>query len=94
MFDFIVQPDDGEQFSVTAGPRDILAWENAHKGVSLRALMSEYKMTQLYQLAYQAATRQKLYKGTFAEFQETCDVTAPIKDDDADDSEDPTQPGR
>lgn len=90
MFDFVVTPDGGEPYQIKAGPRDVLAWEKAHKGASLRALMEEARMGQLYQLAYYASKRQGKYTGTLTEFEDTCDVDSPEPDDEGD--ADPTQP--
>ncbi|GEL17690.1 hypothetical protein [Pseudonocardia asaccharolytica] len=89
MFNFRVVPDSGEPFSVVAGSRDVLAWEKAGPGRSVGAVLAAPTLTAFYQLAYAAASRQRLFTGTQAEFEATCELT---RFDEAADAADPTQP--
>lgn len=89
MFNFRVAPDQGEPFNVTAGSRDVLAWEKAGPGRSVSAVLENPTLTAFYGLAYAAAHRQRLFTGTQAEFEATCDLTRSVVDEEA---SDPTPP--
>ena len=80
-----VVPDEGEPFDVTATARDIVIWEKTHKGRKLSDI-EDASMTLLYELAYSAASRQKLFTGSEAEFMASVDL-----DMRQDDAADPTK---
>lgn len=63
MFKFTIKPDDGEQYEVVAGSRDILAFEKAGRGRTLTQLSENPKMDDLYALSFLAAKRQGLFEG-------------------------------
>jgi len=84
-----VMPDAGAAYVVTATTRDIAKWERTNRGASFAKLQSDMHATDLYVIAYLAASRQGLFTGTQAEFAETCDLDVL---DDEDDGPDPTQP--
>lgn len=87
MFTFKIEPDEGDPYEVVATTRDIAKWEKVTKGASLRQLEQEYRATDLYAVAYQAAVRHGLYEGSLKSFEESADLT--LKDDDS--AEDPTR---
>jgi len=88
MFTFKINPDDGDPYEVVATTRDISKWERVTKGATLRQLEQDYRATDLYAVAYQAAVRQGLFTGSLKEFEDGADLTL------ADDQEepDPTRP--
>lgn len=87
MFKFKIRPDEGEPFTVIAASRDIARWERTTKGTSYASLIEQKRIGDFYKIAFYAATRQRLWAGTLAEFEETCDFEV----EDSDDSADPTQ---
>lgn len=90
MFTFTVTPDGAEPYTLTAGTRDVLAWEKVSRGKTINALMQDLAMTDLYRIAHLAATRQQLFTGPLAEFESTCELEL---DGDADgEAVDPTRP--
>lgn len=91
MIDFVVRPDGGDAYRVTATARDILQWERTTKGASFAALMRDMRFTDLYKVAYYASRRLGHFTGSLAEFEASVDL---VHDDDADDEPDPTQPAR
>jgi hypothetical protein len=91
MLDFVIKPDGGEPFELTAGPRDILAWERATKG-TFAVLLSNRSFGAYYRIAHHAARRLGMFDGDLAEFERTCDVEFPEGKEGADDEPDPTQP--
>lgn len=74
MYDFEVEPDEGDKYEVTATSRDILVFEKTTKGATLANLLGNPKMTDLYALAHIASRRQRMYTGTLSEFEKTCEV--------------------
>ena len=90
MFDFIVTPDNGEPFNVTATGRDVMAWERKGKDRSLHRLTRDMRMTDLYSLAHTAAQRQGLFSGDLRDFEESVELDVADEDEEA---EDPTRPG-
>ena len=90
MFTFTVTPDGGEAYTLTAGTRDVLAWEKVSRGKTINALMQDLAMADLYRIAHLAATRQQLFTGPLAEFEAACELEL---DGDADgEAVDPTRP--
>lgn len=89
MFIFKVSPDDGDPYAVVATTRDIARWEKTTKGASMRQLETEYRITDLYAVAYHAAVRHGVFSGTLAQFQDGADLEVDRPDDD---ETDPTQP--
>jgi hypothetical protein len=85
MWTFKVTPDDGEPFVVSAGSRDVLAWERKTHQTS-RYLIEKMPMAELYKIAHLAATRLDLFTGDIAVFESTCDLD--IEDGDVE----PTNP--
>lgn len=76
MFKLTILPDDREPFTVTAGTRDVMKWEkNSGKSV---AKTEDLTTSDLYELAYYAAKRLKLWDGTQADLEETCDLEAEV----------------
>jgi len=75
MFTFNVAPDNGNEYQVTVGPRDILKWERTVKGASLIKLQQNMQYEDLYHIAYLASVRQGLFAGSFELFTETVDLT-------------------
>lgn len=86
MFKFKVTPDEGEPFEVTATTRDIAKWEKTTRGASLHQLENEYRMTDLYAVAFYAAVRHGLYDGSLKDFESGADLE--VLDDE---EPDPTQ---
>jgi hypothetical protein len=86
---FTVAPDEGDKFEVQATTRDILAWERTTKGASLKKLMDELQLADLYKVAYLAAKRNRLYDGNQAEFEDSHDLEFEL-----DEEADPTQSAR
>lgn len=94
MFDFKVTPDDGDEFTVTADSRDVLAFERASKSRTLGNLVEDRSYVDLYRLAHIASKRQGNFTGTLDEFEKTC-VLDTVDDEDQDEGgEDPTRTGR
>lgn len=87
MFAFKVTPDDGPEFEVTAGSRDVLVWEKTNKGKSFSGLADGLQMADLYKLAFIASKRQGLFEGVSKEFEESCEIVFA-----EDDVPDPTRP--
>lgn len=75
MYTFKIKPDDGDEFVVTAGTRDVLAWERAGKGRSVSQLMvSGLTMSAVYELAFLTAKRHGKFNGTQTEFEVSVDI--------------------
>jgi hypothetical protein len=89
-----VTPDDGEPYVVVAHARDVLVWERSGRDRSFGTLMEDLKFSNLYDLAFIAATRQGL--NTLPDrkaFEAMCDVE-PHAEEDAGEAPDPTRKGR
>lgn len=91
------QEHGGEEFKITCGPRDQLAWEKAGTDRAVGRVMSlAYKLDDLYSLAFATLRRQKLWDGKESELRDWADVEiGHAADDSGEDTsdEDPTQPG-
>lgn len=74
MFTFKVSPDGEQPYTVVATTRDIARWEKTTKGASMRQLEAEYRVTDLYAVAYHAAVRHGLFDGKLADFQDSADL--------------------
>lgn len=82
MFTFTVQSvDDGEQWQVTADSRDVVMWEKAHKGRTMKTLTENPSMTAYYELAHFAAKRQRLYNGSLNDFIDGHQLVFTVEDD-------------
>lgn len=90
MLDFKVTPENGQPFEVTATTRDIYRWEKTTRGASFGKLREDQHMVDLYKIAYFAATRQGMWSGTLAEFEDTCDLDILNKSEE--EEPDPTPP--
>lgn len=88
MFRFKITPEDGNPYELVASSRDVLQWERRNKGASMSRLQAEMRMTDVYKIAYFAATRQNGYPGTEADF--TDEVDLELLDDEEEDEEVPT----
>lgn len=89
MFTFKISPDGGTPYEVVATSRDIARWEKLTKGATMKRLETEYRIIDLYAVAYHAAVRHEQYQGTLAEFQDSADLELLDGDDD---ESDPTRP--
>jgi len=90
VIDFTVSQEDGEKFSVKATARDVLAWEKTTKSASLKALMEDLRISDLYKVAFHAARRTGQFAGTMQEFERDCDLEFDLDGGD----EDPTRSAR
>ncbi|MFI5561505.1 hypothetical protein ACIA2T_19680 [Amycolatopsis japonica] len=68
-----VVPDEGAAFEVEVKTRDIAAWERS-TGKAFSHLDEDMKLDDMYELAYAAAVRLKLYDGTVEDFKLTTDI--------------------
>lgn len=82
MIDFKIVMDSGDEFEVTASGRDVLNWEKTTKGASMKALMDELKMTDLYKVAFFASKRTGNFTGTLQEFEAQADLVFEVPDAD------------
>lgn len=71
MLEFRVVPDDGSAFELVADTRDVLVWEKTAKGRTMKNLMEDIAITDMYRIAYIAAKRQGLYDGNQQEFEQS-----------------------
>jgi hypothetical protein len=71
MFDFVITPDGGESYELTADSRDVYMWERTTRGASIHKLKRDLQMGDLYQIAHRAAKRQGRFEGTADQFVET-----------------------
>lgn len=86
MFKVTVTPDDGEEYSLALGARDILNWERTVRGATMDKLQSP-SMQDVYSLSWAAAVRQGKYVGDLPSFEASNDVAARSAD-----VPDPTRP--
>jgi hypothetical protein len=93
MFKFTIQPDDGDEFEVAVGSRDIVVWEKTGPGRSITAVLNNLKATDMYAIAHIAARRQQLFTGSLDEFEKTCDIATESMFAVVEEEPDPTQPG-
>ncbi len=83
---FTVTPDEGDEFEVEAGSRDLARWESEGKGRSLAALGSNPSMAEMYRVCWIAMERLSnagkldLPAGVtdVKTLQEVCDITSKI----------------
>lgn len=84
MFEFTVIPDNGDEFKIEAGMRDLRMWEKTHKGRGMGSLGDKSTLTAtiMFEIAYAACKRQgKIPAGlTGDEFAEQYEID--IEDDD------------
>jgi hypothetical protein len=95
------QGHGGQEYQITCGSRDILAWEKAGVGRAAAqvVLMTQFKLDDLYSLAFATMRRQGLWDGKESELREHADIdlghaAAPDDETEADDEDHPTQPDR
>lgn len=88
MIDFKLTPDGGDTYEVKATTRDILQWERTTKGASLKKLMEELHMADLYKVAHFAARRTQQFTGSLQELQDTTDLVFDLEDEES--GSDPT----
>lgn len=74
MITFTLDPDEGDEYQVTATSRDVYMWEKVYRGKSLGQLKANLLMGDLYALAHLACKRQRQFAGTFDEFEESHDL--------------------
>lgn len=75
MFEYTIYPDGGEPYEISCGTRDVLAWERAGKGRTSQDLVTG-SATATYSFLHAAATRQKLFSGSLADFEASVDLLA------------------
>jgi hypothetical protein len=80
MFTFTLTPEDGDTFEVAADSRDVLQWEKRNKGATLKRLLEELAMADLYKVAYIAARRLRTFDGTPDEFESTVTLDFDVED--------------
>ncbi|GHG97574.1 hypothetical protein ACFORH_42980 [Amycolatopsis roodepoortensis] len=90
MFKFTLTPEDGAPFEVDADSRDVLQWEKRNKGATLKRLLEELAMADLYKVAYIAAKRQNKFDGTPDEFEASVVLDFDVEEG----YDDPSQRGR
>jgi hypothetical protein len=73
MYDFLVIPDDGDVWRVTAESRDILAWEKTGRGNNFAEMAEAPSMEAMYHLAWLASRRHGHINGslTLRQFEES-----------------------
>lgn len=95
MFEFKIKPDDGDEFALTAGMRDLRMWEKTHKGRGMGSLGDKSTLTAtiMFEIAYAACKRQGRIPATLTgdEFADQYEID--IEDDDeVDEDESPGDP--
>jgi hypothetical protein len=91
MLTITVQPDDGDEFEVPVGTRDVYHWEKVSRGKTFKGLMENMPMVDLYELAHLAARRQGMFTGTLADFVATCEI-ATVGEEQEDEDDDKAGP--
>lgn len=80
--EFTVNPDNGDKFTVVAAARDVMQWEKLNEGRSaLDFAQGTARLVDMYQIAWIAAKRLKLFTGSLEDFEATCDLEFPEVDD-------------
>lgn len=74
MITFTIAPDLAEKYEVVATSRDVLNWERTTKGGSMKQLMEELHLSDLYKVAHFAAKRLSLTTETLKEFEANNDL--------------------
>lgn len=69
MFNVTVQPDNGTSYEVSVKQRDVLKWERSTGGNISHAQENGIRLADLYELAYYAAVREGMFKGTLQKFE-------------------------
>lgn len=66
----------GDEYQLTCGTRDILAWEKAGPGRAAAqvVLLAQFRADDLYALAFATMRRQKLWGGTESELRERAEI--------------------
>lgn len=90
MFEFTATPDGAEPFHLKARWRDVVRWEKTRKGRSLGELMSNMHAEWLNELAFEAASKQGLFAGSFADWEDGVDLEFKVPEEEPD----PTRPDR
>ncbi len=85
MISYRLTPEDGEPFQITADSRDVIAWESRKAGRHLGMIQATPRMTDLAELAWLAATRQKRWTGDLSDFR-TGVVVLPLGEQDTDEA--------
>ncbi|MFC6156148.1 hypothetical protein [Kribbella jiaozuonensis] len=93
MFTFKVVPDNGDEFVIKAGTRDVLVWEKTNKGKSYAQLLRDPNLTDYYKLSHIAAKRQGLFTGSLKDWEDQHELDLSFDDEAADEEPDPTQSG-
>jgi hypothetical protein len=85
-----VFPDNGEPYTVVAGSRQIMLWEQIGRGNTLARLNDNPRMDDFYFIAHLTSVKQGRFSGSLDEFKNSVDleVVPPVEGD-----EDPTRPG-
>jgi len=65
---FKVTPDEGEPYELTAGSRDVYAWEKTGRDRSITQFADGVSVVAGYEVAHLAAVRQGRYVGALADF--------------------------
>lgn len=73
MFEFELTFDGDQPITITAGMRDVARWEMNGEGRKVDDLKNP-SIASLFELAYFASRRQKLFSGTLDEFLDVCDL--------------------
>ena len=81
MIDFVITPDNGESFEITATSRHILEWEVMDRRNTLSKMESNPEMNDLYTIAFIAARRVGKFSGTLDEWKTTVDIQEKKNDD-------------
>jgi hypothetical protein len=68
MIRFKLTPDAGEERILVADSRDVIAWETRKAGRHLGMIQATPRMTDLSEVAWLAARRQKFYEGDLSDF--------------------------
>ncbi|MFD4196620.1 hypothetical protein [Amycolatopsis thermoflava] len=93
MIDFKVKPDNGAEYEVKATSRDVLLWERTSKdkGATLRRLLTDLRISDMYDVAYLASKRTGQFDGTKTDFESTVELKFDLETDEDESEEDPTQ---
>ncbi|WP_435583380.1 hypothetical protein [Amycolatopsis thermoflava] len=74
MIDFKIVPEVGEPYDLKGTTRDVLNWEKTTKGASLKSLMDNPHMADMYRVAHFAAKRTGNFAGSLQEFESSVDL--------------------
>ena len=90
MFLFTVKQDGREPYEVEATSRDIVQWEKVTREKTMKTLMEEMSMVDLYKVAWFAARRLGKFHGTYEEWESLVDLDL-AGDNEEEDGLDPTR---